>query len=108
MDDKEEENFDNVIPYTPRDILISQRNDTLKKFVKMQVELKVLSRTDGDLVVLKEPATFADDGVTPLSYIELTAKQVTERYKVNISGYETRLSCIDMLIEEEENKEGKK
>lgn len=94
---------ENVVGISLLDVLISEKNKTMKELGKYIIELKVLERADPDLVVAEDVKSTDSKG-QPTAYTEVKASEMIERYDGQVKGKKMRLECVDILIAEARKK----
>ena len=91
---------ENVVGISLLDVLISEKNKTMKELGKYMIELSVLERADPDLVVAEDVNARDKEG-NPISATEVKASEMIQRYDGQVKGKRMRLERIDALIAEE-------
>lgn len=76
---------------TKEDVLMSERNNCVNQMTKMDIDIKVLERTDPEKVVAKK-------ALTNKSYQEIKAKDILQSHKETRVGLQARLDVIDLLL----------
>ena len=81
----------NVLEYTREDYLIDEKNKILQSMTRMDIDIKVLERTEPEVVVGKKR-------LTEKSFQEIKSKDMIKSYKEQREGYQKRLDVIDLLL----------
>ena len=81
----------NVLEYTREDYLIDEKNKILQSMTRMDIDIKVLERTEPEVVVGKKR-------LTEKSFKEIKSKDMLKSYKEQREGYQKRLDVIDLLL----------
>jgi len=81
----------NVLEYTREDYLIDEKNKILQSMTRMDIDIKVLERTEPEVVVGKKR-------LTEKSFREIKSKDMLKSYKEQREGYQKRLDVIDLLL----------
>ncbi len=76
---------------TKEDVLMSERNNCVNQMTKLDIDIKVLERTDPEMVIAKKP-------LTNKSYQEVKARDVLKADKEQRAGLQARLDVIDLLL----------
>jgi len=82
---------------TPRDVLISEKNKTIKKLTCAQLDIRVMERSDPNLVVGNR-ATSKDQYGNILATAPVTAKEMLEQKREEVEDYEARLFAINGML----------
>ena len=97
----------NVVEITRADVLISEKNKCLKSIMLLELDIKILERTDGKMVVAREPGP-RDDYGNIMSYKGITAKELLERKRKELADTKenagARMKVIDILLKDENTK----
>lgn len=96
----EKENNGEISALTRKNVLMAERNKCVKFIVEKEVDIRVMEQTDPTLVIGRKPGAMGQNG-QPMSYVQVTAKEMLTMDKKERDGKIARLRAIDELLKEE-------